>query len=56
MAQSFFRGCVLGKYLVIRDVAWWSRIGGDGVQDTVRGTEMRRNEKKMEAGEGRRVS
>jgi len=56
VAQGFLQGCVVGKYLVIRVGGWGSRIGGEGVQDTVRGTEIGWNEKKMEAGEGRRAS
>jgi len=56
VAQGFLQCCVVGKYLVIRVGDWGSRIGGEGVQDTVRGTEIGRNEKKMEVGEGRGAS
>jgi len=56
VAQGFLQGCVVGKYLVIRDTGWWSRIDGEAVRDTVRGREIGRNEKRMEDGEGGRAS
>ena len=56
VAQGFLQDCVVGKYLVIRAGGWWGRIDGQAVQDTVRGTEIGRNEKKMEGGERRRAS
>jgi hypothetical protein len=56
VAQDFLQGCVIGIYLVVRAGDWGSIIGGEDVQDTLRGTGIGRNEIKMEAGEGRRAS